>query len=111
MKHVGIIVLSLISFVLPISLFAAFPAFYAFGGRITHIRVCDEGILFSVIGPRPGVFIRTPISRFFPTVIVPVTHVIGNSATVPIPCTISGVPTGEAGLPIIIGGTALTPGI
>ena len=104
MKPIGIAVLSLGLFILPTIVFAAI---YPFGGTILHVQLCDEGILFSVGPPRPGVFIRTPISIFFPTLIVPLLPVLGTAAAVPIPCTIYGVPTGQVGLPVIIGGTAL----
>ena len=108
MKRVGIVTLSLGLLIFPTFVFAAF---YSFGGHILRITLCDEGILFYVGPPKPGVFIRTPISVFFPTVILPSWLTLGVAATVPIPCTVGIVPTGEAGLPVIFGGTSLSPGL
>ena len=102
MKHIGIVILSLGSFFLPLFVFAAI---YPFGGRIIHIQVCNTGILFSVGPPNPGFFMRMPYSRFFPTVAIPGVPTLGVAALTPVPCVVGVVPTG-AGLPITVGGTA-----
>lgn len=79
--------------------------FLPVGGRITYISVCDEGILLTVAGIRPGQFILTHASKRTTTLIAPRTGqtILGIAGQTPIPCTIAGVPR-NGGAPILIAG-------
>ena len=105
MRYIALLIISAASFVLPLLVLAALP--YPFGGNILNVRACDEGLLIYVGPPNPGAFMRTPFSIFFPTIPIISFPILGIALPTPLPCTVDAVPTGEAGLPIIVGGTAI----
>lgn len=79
--------------------------FLPIGGKITYVSACDEGILLTVVGIRPGQFILTHASKRTTTLIAPRPGqtILGVAGQTPIPCTIAGIPY-NGGAPILIAG-------
>lgn len=104
-----ILILFLLTFIsMPIvAAHAAVPI--PFGGLVTMMQPCDEGLLVYVLTPITGVIPFMWLWGELPFLMYIPPHIgqelLGYAATVPAVCTISGVPYG-AGLPIIMHGSS-----
>jgi hypothetical protein len=108
-KHVIVLALAVILLLVPALMTrAAVPL--PFGGLVTAVTPCDEGLLTYVLTPLTGVIPlmwlwgELPFLMYIPP--HPGQELLGWTATVPIPCTISGIPY-NGGLPILMHGSSI----
>jgi len=68
----------------------ALGLFTNFGGKITTVVPCTNGVLITVVGPKPGVFLyKYFVSKLYPAFqLLPKAKVIGRAINIKVPCTL-----------------------